>query len=226
MNTTQINLRTLKAVALAASTEETRYYLNGVWIECRESHVTYVATNGHVLLCAQEELPALEPGAAPRLVGNWIVPNATIKSLKIKGKDRAAGDIAELRQLAPLQFILGESVFVPVDGSFPDWRRVVPCKPAGIGNYDKKTKTWDGVPSQFDPALVAVFGTFAKLMALGDSHINHAAFGDPHAVTFSRPNMERAFGILMPRRIDAPAWNGAPDWIQEPKAQEQQKVAA
>lgn len=230
MNMTQINLRTLKAIALAASTEETRYYLNGVLIECRETRVTYVATNGHVLLCAYEDLPKQEPGAAPYMVGNWIVPNATIKAIKLSGKKAWAGDFAQLRPLSAKQFILGDSVFAPIDGSFPDWRRVLPGKVDGIGEYDKRTKTYDGMPAQFAPGYVALFGSFALAMGFGDKtlpdvQIHYAESGSPHAVTF--PAAE-CFGVLMPRRSAGRTWTGAPDWTKEiyPNAQEEHAIAA
>lgn len=44
-----------KAAMLAASTEETRYYLNGVFVEpCVYGGVTLTATDGHVLVCIRD----------------------------------------------------------------------------------------------------------------------------------------------------------------------------
>ena len=44
-----INARALKAAAMCASSEETRYYLKGVFVETAAAGVTMTATDGHRL---------------------------------------------------------------------------------------------------------------------------------------------------------------------------------
>ena len=51
MNTIKYNASTLAAVALAISTEETRYYLNGVML----NGITAVATDGHLMTVAVDD---------------------------------------------------------------------------------------------------------------------------------------------------------------------------
>lgn len=48
-----IDIRALKAVAVAASTEQTRYYLNGVCLQVAKGEATMVATNGHFMMGAR-----------------------------------------------------------------------------------------------------------------------------------------------------------------------------
>ena len=72
-----INIATLKAVNLAASTEQTRYYLCGVYVEVTPTTVTYTATNGHILLSRRED--SAEPNT---LTGAWIIPSDFIKAAK------------------------------------------------------------------------------------------------------------------------------------------------
>lgn len=222
---TTLNLRTLKAIALVASNEETHFYLCGVLVECRETHVTYVATNGHALLCAREDLPAREASDPPRFIGDIIVPTSTIKSLKVKGKDAWVGDLAELGKVSDARFILGDVVFTPINGSFPDWRRVLPGKVEGIGKRQAETGVWDGVPAQFHPKHIALMGAFAAAMGFtfndgNDSkspamRVHYCGAGDPHAVTFGQ-DAARAFGVLMPRGRGAEQiWGGAPDWAKD-----------
>ena len=52
-----ISLKALYAAACAASTEETRFYLNGVCVEVSARQVVYVATDGHVLFAYRELSP-------------------------------------------------------------------------------------------------------------------------------------------------------------------------
>lgn len=126
MHTARIHIATLKAANLFASTEQTCSYLSGVLVEVTPSHVTYCATNGHILFAARREVP--EDVDANTLIGQWIIPAAIISALKptkghtdctLTSADRASFTLADAM------------VFKPVDGTFPDWRRVCPTKYSG-----------------------------------------------------------------------------------------------
>lgn len=188
-----INIATLKAVNLAASTEETRYYLCGVYVEVTAKTVTYTATNGHILLSRRED--SVEPNT---LIGAWIIPSAFIKT----AKPNKYIDIATMTTIAGpndgvrLAFdgtITG--MVAPIDGSFPDYRRVLPA-------------TVDGKPGQYDGNYTAVMAKFAKALGLGYAHIHHNGDG-PAPVTFN--SHQGVFGVIMPLRANAstetPAWD-------------------
>lgn len=134
-----INLRALNAINLAASSEDARYYLQGVKVEISERATIYVATNGHILAAYRDELA--EAAESNTLLGEFIIPSHICK---VKLPKR--GDIGTLSQLADGEFRIdsadGATLFKPVAGTFPDWRRVVPRK------CDGKVAQFDGVYTQ------------------------------------------------------------------------------
>jgi DNA polymerase-3 subunit beta len=125
------------------STEETRYYLNGVCFEVGDNTVRAIATDGHKLGTRQTSTPAP--------VEAWdyhpIVPNPSAIALAgIIGKAQCivrfnaekrvntsvnqAGQIVEHETWAHQlgQFSSNDWTITVklIDGTFPDWRRVVP----------------------------------------------------------------------------------------------------
>lgn len=116
----------LTHVRPAMSNEETRYYLNGVQFERRADDdgadaLFVVATDGHRL--HHVRLPAPEGCEA---LGDSIVPRKAVPIIQTLC-DEARIDVA----FAPgkMRIDAGETVLVSklVDGSFPDWRRVLPA---------------------------------------------------------------------------------------------------
>lgn len=178
-----INLKCLKAASNAASNEETRYYLKGVCVEISENDTVYIATDGHILFACDD---AAETGNT--LTGKWIIPSEIIKGVKL---GRKLGETAVLTEgngeLTLRQDGAPAVTFRPIDGTFPDWRKVVPVKQA-VPDINE-------IP-QFNPALLA------RLQKAGDSFdaglpiIRHGGPGDPALVTWN--NFENLLGIIMP----------------------------
>ena len=188
-----INIATLKAINLAASTEQTRYYLCGVYVEVTPTTVTYTATNGHILLSRRED--SVEPNT---LIGTWIIPSDFIKAAKPgRGTDYATMTPVpgpnDSKMLAFTGTITGMAA--PIDGTFPDYRRIIPT-------------TVDGKPGQYDGNYAGTFAKFAKALDLGYFHIHHNG-NDAAPVTFN--SRQGVYGIIMPLRDNAstatPAWN-------------------
>lgn len=211
---TQINLRTLAAVSLASSTEETRFYLGGVLIQCRADRVTYVATDGHRMMVVRHDLdlkPRTQAGVgvgAPdepnTLLGDFIIPTAVCRTFKPgKGKHKAgAFDYAKLTQNGVelrLESCNGVQVFKPVDGQFSDWSRVVPLELSGLTDFSKKEGKVSGV--DFNPAYVSDFVKAGEIMDIGKPMLAFNSCG-PAAVLFTD---NRVLGILMPRRASTQA---------------------
>lgn len=183
----QLNIRTLKAVAVAASTEQTRYYLNGVNLQVANGELTLIATNGHMMLGARH---ATDGDACA-----CIIPLALIKSLKL---DRKAGDMAEFTfdgKDIVIRYAGSTYGSGAIDGTFPNWRAVLPREPAS------------GDAAQFEPAYLAAFADAARIM--GTKGIKVAYNGlNPTLVTW---HDDDTFGVLMPVRVIetptlAPAW--------------------
>ena len=110
----------------AISTEETRYYLNGIFLHAAEGEggpvLRAVATDGHRLARVEEPLPS---GAAG--MPGVIVPRKTIAELR-KLLDEVSGDIDIALSETRIQFTIGTMRLTSklIDGTFPDYERVIP----------------------------------------------------------------------------------------------------
>jgi hypothetical protein len=130
-----IDLRALHAVCeCAASKEETRYYLNGVLIEVYNNQNVYVATDGHRLVAHRQTFP--DASKLTELLASAIIPAEECKALKPKSATRnsySATNHADLT-FEPDGYLRVQRqdgtarLFRPIDGTFPDWRRVMPTK--------------------------------------------------------------------------------------------------
>jgi DNA polymerase III subunit beta len=118
--------RLIDKTQFAISTEETRYYLNGIYLHAAGTGKTQtlraVATDGHRL--AQVELP-LPKGAAG--MPGIIVPRKTVGEVQRLIEDTDAEMTIELSQ-AKIRFTIGNVVLTSklIDGTFPDYGRVIP----------------------------------------------------------------------------------------------------
>jgi DNA polymerase-3 subunit beta len=118
--------RLIEKTRFAISTEETRYYLNGIYLHAAESRgkpvLRAVATDGHRL--AQVELPL--PAGAKDIPG-VIVPRKTVAEIA-KLADDGGGDVRI--ELSPSKIRVSTARVVLtsklIDGTFPDYERVIP----------------------------------------------------------------------------------------------------
>jgi DNA polymerase III subunit beta len=118
--------RLIDKTQFAISTEETRYYLNGIYLHAagtsKAQTLRAVATDGHRL--AQVEL-ALPKGAAG--MPGIIVPRKTVGEVQRLIEDNEAEISIELSQ-GKIRFTIGDVVLTSklIDGTFPDYARVIP----------------------------------------------------------------------------------------------------
>jgi len=118
--------RLIDKTQFAISTEETRYYLNGIYLHAAGSNkaqtLRAVATDGHRL--AQVELP-LPKGAAG--MPGIIVPRKTVGEVQRLIEDNESEIAIELSQ-GKIRFTIGDVVLTSklIDGTFPDYARVIP----------------------------------------------------------------------------------------------------
>jgi DNA polymerase III subunit beta len=110
----------------AISTEETRYYLNGIFLHTTEidGHTVLraVSTDGHRL--ARVQIPA--PDGAADMPG-VIVPRKAVSEVQKLIEDPAAEVTVEL-STTKIRFTFGGVVLTSklIDGTFPDYGRVIP----------------------------------------------------------------------------------------------------
>ncbi|WP_339765801.1 DNA polymerase III subunit beta [uncultured Hoeflea sp.] len=114
----------LAAVSFAISTEETRYYLNGVYLHSAGDQLIAVATDGHRLARA---VYSVGDGAAG--MPGVIIPRKTIALLSsaIKATDSQAElaiSVSENRICLETGAVRIASKLI--DGTFPDYVRVIP----------------------------------------------------------------------------------------------------
>jgi len=118
--------RIIDKTQFAISTEETRYYLNGIYLHALEVDGTAmlraVATDGHRL--ARVEMPA--PAGAAAMPG-VIVPRKTVSEVQRLLED-PEGSVAIDLSPAKIRFTVGDVVLTSklIDGTFPDYGRVIP----------------------------------------------------------------------------------------------------
>ena len=118
----------------AISTEETRYYLNGIFIHTIESagqlKLRAVATDGHRLARADVEAPSGSEG-----MPGIIIPRKTVGELQ-KLVDNPDLTVTVEVSDAKIRFTIGSIVLTSklIDGTFPDYQRVIPT------NNDKELK--------------------------------------------------------------------------------------
>jgi hypothetical protein len=142
----------LRAALTHAPKSDVRFYLNGVHLEFTQSgDIHIVSTDGNRMFCglvfAQR---ARWTDAAMRGPFRLTVPYETVKAAT-KGK----GDVT-LRATDDGRYALGDVIFKPVAGVFPDWRRVIPStsRESSDGQYNwaqvadacGAVQAWHGAP--------------------------------------------------------------------------------
>jgi DNA polymerase-3 subunit beta len=110
----------------AISTEETRYYLNGIYVHATKSNevpvLRAVATDGHRL--ARVEMTAPEGAAG---IPGVIVPRKTVLELR-KLVDEGDAEIHISLSDTKIRCVVGDASLTSklIDGTFPDYDRVIP----------------------------------------------------------------------------------------------------
>lgn len=210
--TTTINIAVpaafIDAALQAVSKEETRYYLKGVFIDARGF---IAATNGHMAFAARcTDAFKLHDVQPERLAGTDALAGVIVPDTALAQAHKAAGRSKGLcyvfeRDAQGLWWILYGNArihFEPVDGTFPDWTRIVPTAPETL------------TPAHYQPQYINALGNMSK--ALRDGKKDAATFfrlhqdgENPALVTFPRKvekitdkggPREDCLAVLMPMR--------------------------
>lgn len=170
-----ISTEILKSALLFVSKEQSRYYLTGIAIEAEADNVRITSTDGHRLFTASIECPDLPKFEA------FIIPADAVKRALTGYKELAI-------EIDPLTRFIGSVSFTPIDGTFPDWRRIAPSE-------------LSGKVAQFNPSYIGEFGKAAKLLR-ADITVHHNG-NAPAVVTFGL--REDCVGLIMPMLSKAEA---------------------
>ena len=139
----------LRAALYCAAVKDVRYYLKGVHIDCAHNgDVHIVSTDGSMLFAGRIPAADVQWTGEPQK-GPWRL---TVPFDTIKRESKGHGAVI----LKPLDILyqLGDTVFTPVGGMFPDWRRVVGCNgpvglplqvnPSLMSDAQAAVQTWEG----------------------------------------------------------------------------------
>ena len=127
----------IERTQFAISSEETRYYLNGIYLHALEvdgvSMLRAVATDGHRMARAEVEAPA-----GSKAMPGIIVPKKTVSEVQklLEGDD---GDVAVEVSDTKIRFSFGGVVLLSklIEGTFPDYERVTPKNNDKAMNVDR-----------------------------------------------------------------------------------------
>lgn len=118
----------LRRTAFAASTDEARYVLNGIFLSVKDHKVIMVATDGRRLALAEEDLDTKLENPA-----EFIIPTKAINELGRLLRDQGDLEVAFTENQAA--FLLREEkgfnvlvISKLVEGNYPNYRQVIPAE--------------------------------------------------------------------------------------------------
>lgn len=131
-------VKIIEKTRFAISTEETRYYLNGIFLHVSdegEGLLRAAATDGHRL--ARYTLP--RPAGAESMP-DVIVPRKCVGELHKLLQEVGDGRVQVELSPSKIRFTLGSAVLTSklIDGTFPDYSRVIPTQNDKILKVDPK----------------------------------------------------------------------------------------
>lgn len=180
----------LAAASLFAATDPSRYYLCGVCIERNpEGGIFLIATDGHRMAVFLDR-----DGKAD---ADYIVPVS--KQLFAATKSRPKGISLRLEVEGDvLRVFQGEDeipefmqYFAPIDGTFPDWRRVVPKV--------EKPKGSDGFNARILAEISKMLGVARWRQQTNPIRLR----SDGDGPTLVTTEWDDWFGVIMPMRVQA-----------------------
>lgn len=177
-------IKDLFAVSHFAAKKDVRYYLNGIALN--RGHV--VATNGHYMAaipvnCLSDDIDIIIPNDILNLFlkGISTTDKKTEKDVEIH--------LDKTNNYYFLKFQEIEISFKPIDGTFPDWKRIMPADDLEIEpcpNFN-----WD---------YMALFAKAAKILSgqsVGEAYLS--THGTKSALV-SFPKYQEFIGVIMPMR--------------------------
>jgi DNA polymerase-3 subunit beta len=182
--------------SFAISTEETRYYLNGIYVHAagsdKDKVLRAVATDGHRLARIEVALPAGADG-----MPGVIIPRKAIYELR-KLIEEGEGNVDISLSENKIRFVYGNAVIVSklIDGNFPDYERVIPAANDKILEVDCKSfkEAVDRVSViSSDKTRAVKLQLENGRLTLSASSAEHGTASEEIDVTFSAPKLEIGF---------------------------------
>lgn len=186
------------------SHEETRYYLNGVYVEPAKEGVIAVATDGHRLIAVSDPAGFVDRPVILRAERNvWAKCRSkhdAVLTVNAFGSKEKSGAI--LARLSPSKGATESVVLDEIDGTFPDWRKVIPT--------DFPTS---GVMPAFQGRYLAAFDALARVGGhTGGVRVVARGPSEAAVVTPASSSAWPWLGVVMPIRGDDPP-TAFPAWL-------------
>lgn len=168
-------LRILTLSGISVSSEETRYYLNGVYFHSVDDKLVLCATDGHRLSLIKTDIPWTADG--------FILPKQTVQMLLQTIKKGGNGTVTMKLLKGGLQtmFYTPTSIIRSknIDGTFPDYNRVIPERSENIkikipANVARKLKADSKAAGGWSTAINPEAGTIVQTIDGGDINITSA----------------------------------------------------
>ena len=131
-------IKIIDKTRFAISTEETRYYLNGIYLHVVDEATPVLraaATDGHRLA----RVTVARPDGADSMPG-VIVPRKCVGELR-KLLEEVDGSVGVSLSASKIRFDLGQAILTSklIDGTFPDYTRVIPTGNDKLLKLDPKS---------------------------------------------------------------------------------------
>lgn len=176
----------IKAAVHCMAKKDVRYYLNGCLFDFEHGTVNslyLISTNGHMLSAFRLGLEYLEDEQTSNF--KIIVPrDVMIGAAKVK-----TGCVLE--SMPDGRYMLGDIVFSPIEGRYPDYRRVIPTEISGEVSH---------VSPEY------VLAGFNALADFGEKEIRLTQNGNSCAVVHAGTNF--ALVAIMPRNVGECTYQG------------------
>lgn len=201
----------LDRVAHAISTEETRYYLGGVFMHAVAGDLRVAATDGHRL--ARVILPV--PDGA-QTIPDIIIPRKVVKLIDpLLDRHEASIDVRVSK--SRIRFEIGDTVIDAklIDGQYPDYQRVIPTghtkrlsieREALIAGLTRVTTVADGKLKLVKAELsadVMLLTVSSTEKGQGSEEVPCAWSGAPLTIGFNAKLLLDALGQLTALTVDA-----------------------
>ena len=175
-----INIDFLNKCVLGASTDNTRYYLQGVNIQDIDGWRHYCGTNGHILIHCKETIEPDDEGLPEPITLKMDKPIAD----KFNGHTNMILNTKEMFATFKLSKITSLAI---IDGAYPDYFKVIPNNPSEPTEF-----------SFFDwhylQTVEKVLGKFEKTYAILQDNADAPA-------VFTRADVEGVEVVIMPIRL-------------------------
>tara|TARA_B100000927_G_scaffold268041_1_gene242559 strand:+ start:47 stop:1162 length:1116 start_codon:yes stop_codon:yes gene_type:complete len=192
----KILFKLIDKTKFAISNEETRYFLNGLYFnvtnEDNKNIVTLVGTDGHRLAKFSHEI-----NEKIDQVSGVIIPKKTIYELS-KLLSEFDKDVNISISSNKIVFIVGDIIFVSklIDGSFPDYKRVIPNDNKNILkiNRDKLLSAVDRVSTiANDKSPVVKFKLLKNILNLNTINTESSTASEDLSVSYEGDEIEIGF---------------------------------